>query len=410
MQVDIIVVIKTLLAAQNVQLTKIEPPFAGLDLFDYGLRKRLDPMLDWADFGAQMMAQNEENILALVEDIFGVCFAMFSLPDEPGHAYIAGPWMAAGFRPEEAGQLRWVQRHLGEDAAHKLTEYYNSVPLLQGEQMITQLVMLLRCAYPEKDIKVQERQEFLPLITRPDHRFFTEPAFQQELEAAIIEQRYQAENQILEAVARGDITAAIDAGRRFQRFRFDGRYPGALRSQKNLLLSFNTLLRKAIERSGVPPFYMDQISQKYAAKIEEMVELEQQPSMISDMLREYCFYVEKYALKDYSPPVQKVIQHIDRNMDSQLSLKNLAALCFISPSYLSTLFKQETGQTLTDYISSQRIHRASVLLAADDHCSVADIAGNVGIMDVNYFTKIFKKMLGVTPTQYRREVHERYKK
>ena len=69
-------------------------------------------------------------------------------------------------------------------------------------------------------------------------------------------------------------------------------------------------------------------------------------------------------------------------------------MCFISPSYLSSLFKQDTGTTIVDYINSQRV--------TTDR-SIAAVAAAVGILDVNYFTKIFKKQLGTTPTQYRRE-------
>lgn len=77
-------------------------------------------------------------------------------------------------------------------------------------------------------------------------------------------------------------------------------------------------------------------------------------------------------------------------------------MCFISPSYLPSLFKQDTGTTIVDYINSQRVDRAAVLLATTDR-SIAAVAAAVGILDVNYFTKIFKKQLGTTPTQYRRE-------
>lgn len=55
-----------------------------------------------------------------------------------------------------------------------------------------------------------------------------------------------------------------------------------------------------------------------------------------------------------------------------------------------------------DYINSQRVDRAAVLLATTDR-SIAAVAAAVGILDVNYFTNIFKKQLGTTPTQYQRE-------
>ena len=76
------------------------------------------------------------------------------------------------------------------------------------------------------------------------------------------------------------------------------------------------------------------------------------------------------------------------------------------PSYLSALFKQETGSTLIDYINTQRVNRAAQLLVQNNH-TIAAVAEEVGILDVNYFTKIFKKTLGVTPTRYRREHKEK---
>ena len=82
-------------------------------------------------------------------------------------------------------------------------------------------------------------------------------------------------------------------------------------------------------------------------------------------------------------------------------MKSLAAMCYISPSYLSNLFKRETGTTLIDYINTQRTQRAAHLLV-DTKQSVAAIAAQVGILDVNYFARLFKKSLGQTPTQYRR--------
>ena len=78
----------------------------------------------------------------------------------------------------------------------------------------------------------------------------------------------------------------------------------------------------------------------------------------------------------------------------------MSALCFISPSYLSNLFRQETGETLTNYINTIRIQRAQYYLKRTD-LSIAAVSSKVGVLDVNYFTKIFRKATEETPTQYR---------
>ena len=120
------------------------------------------------------------------------------------------------------------------------------------------------------------------------------------------------------------------------------------------------------------------------------------------MVKEYCRYVQQYSLRQYSPLIQKVINEINLHLDAPLSLKTLAAQCYISPSYLSNVFKQETGQTLTDYISRRRMERAARLLLTTN-ARVAVVAEEVGILDVNYFTKMFKNATGQTPTAYRRD-------
>ena len=164
----------------------------------------------------------------------------------------------------------------------------------------------------------------------------------------------------------------------------------------------NTLLRKAIEQNAVHPFYVDKISSSYARRIEALDTVEDVQATLQQMIRDYCAYARRYSLKGYSPTVQKVINHINLNLSEPHTLKSLAALCHISPSYLSSLFKQETGSTLIDYINTQRVKRAAQQLTTTDR-SISEVAEEMGILDVNYFAKIFKRTFGMTPTRYRRE-------
>ena len=100
------------------------------------------------------------------------------------------------------------------------------------------------------------------------------------------------------------------------------------------------------------------------------------------------------------------MNYVNLNVAEPLTLKSLAAMCFISPSYLSALFKQETGSTLIDYIITQLVNREAQLLVQNIH-PIDAVAEDVCILDVIYFSKIFKKTLGVTPTRYRREHKEK---
>lgn len=98
-----------------------------------------------------------------------------------------------------------------------------------------------------------------------------------------------------------------------------------------------------------------------------------------------------YSIKDY----------IDANYSYNISPKSLAEKFFINASYASRCFSQKHGITLTEYIHKVRIDRARILLQSTN-APVNNIALNVGYIDTNYFSRIFKKQVGVTPKDYRK--------
>lgn len=400
MRVDPLQILTKLAAVQNIPTRRVTPPFEGLEEFDYGLRRSLDPQFDWQEFGQLLLDSTPENTLLLVEGTFELHFALFRIPDEKNTVFLIGPWTVG---PRTPSARKWVRRYLGEAGEAAVQEYYNGVKILEASDFYGALRVVVDTMFG-CTVPVQELKEFLPFQFHPDTRYFHEPEFQKEIPVTMLEQRYESENRILDAVARGDEEAAIEAMHQHSRFTYGGRFEGTLYQQKNKMIVLNTLLRKAIEPSKVHPYYIDAISSKYSRIIEEANEVPNE--MMWQMTRDYCAYVRRYSLKEYSPAVQKVMNYVNLNVAEPLTLKSLAAMCFISPPYLSALFKQETGSTLIDYINTQRVNRAAQLLVQNNH-TIAAVAEEVGILDVNYFTKIFKKTLGVTPTRYRREHKEK---
>ena len=122
--------------------------------------------------------------------------------------------------------------------------------------------------------------------------------------------------------------------------------------------------------------------------------------MMKEMVRKYCLLVKNHSMKGYSLLIRKVLTQIDYDLTADLGLKNLAAQLNVNPSYLSTLFKKETGSTLTEYVNQKRIEHA-VFLLNSSNLQIQMIAQYSGIPDVNYFTKTFKKIIGITPKEYR---------
>lgn len=86
--------------------------------------------------------------------------------------------------------------------------------------------------------------------------------------------------------------------------------------------------------------------------------------------------------------------------DSNLSIKDISEHVHLSSSYLCTVFKTETGQTLNQYLTNFRIEKAKQMLS-DPRNKVNEIAAQVGYCDCNYFGKTFKKVVGLSPSEYR---------
>ena len=97
--------------------------------------------------------------------------------------------------------------------------------------------------------------------------------------------------------------------------------------------------------------------------------------------------------------------YIELNLSRQLNLKILAEYSHVTPPYLSKTFKKEVGTTVTDYITSTRIH-SSLRLLTTTNLSIQEVAFYVGMEDYNYYTKIFKKMMGCPPSEYRRNLQK----
>ena len=102
--------------------------------------------------------------------------------------------------------------------------------------------------------------------------------------------------------------------------------------------------------------------------------------------------------------VESIIAYVNDNYpDSNLNVQSIATHFGLSPGYVSTLFKAENGSSLSDWITTCRISKSGELLSATGK-TIQQIANEVGYDDMRYFMRLFKKRMGLTPTQYRTKV------
>lgn len=100
--------------------------------------------------------------------------------------------------------------------------------------------------------------------------------------------------------------------------------------------------------------------------------------------------------------IRKTKALIQQSLNEELSLQYLADRLFLHPKYLSTVFKKETGQNLSDYVTDCRIDKAKELLI-DTNLKIMEIASLCGFHNYRYFMTVFKQRTGYTPTEFRNQ-------
>lgn len=216
-----------------------------------------------------------------------------------------------------------------------------------------------------------------------------------------IEMRYSLENDMIKAVSQGNykILSKRISANDFSRG-IEKRVDDPVRNLKNYMIILNTILRKGAEVGNVHPFYIHGLSSEFALRIEKSKTEKDIEKLWNDMIYSYCKLVKTHAAKGYSPLVQNVVMLIDADLSDDLTLSAMAEKFNVNASYLSSLFKKDTGMPLTEYVGKKRVERAKLLLETTSH-QIQQISHECGILDVNYFSKIFKKHTGQTPKEYR---------
>jgi two-component system, response regulator YesN len=129
------------------------------------------------------------------------------------------------------------------------------------------------------------------------------------------------------------------------------------------------------------------------------------PEEFIQTLEKVTTNLETDSVDKKSPPqsnsmVDSVIEYIGEHLEDKLTLQQLADYVYLHPQYLSRLFKQEKGITITEFITMKRIEKSKSLLISTQE-SITDISEKCGFTDLNYFSRVFSKIEGVSPKKYR---------
>lgn len=367
---------------------------------DMGIRNllRLDQTYRYdTDIFSSLIQPNR--IYRISDDLFCNYIAL-RLPDtEPPVIMIVGPYtnrdISRRFMQEFAENTA-----LAPELLPQIQQYYSRLPFLPEEGPLLLAIQTFGEVIWGENQFSMEVIELAKTGVPQDMAEKTPPLDNADFSIKVLESRYEAENNLMREVSMGQLHKAEQRIVHFQWAALDQRSSDPVQNKKNYLIILNTLLRKAAEQGGVHPLYIDRLSSYFAHKVELLGQHGEAADLMREMTRRYCRLVNQYVRRAYSPQIQRVMLNIDCDLTADLSLSVQARLLNVNPSYLSALFRKETGSTLTEYVNRRRMEYAAFLLTVTT-LQIQTIAQKCGILDLNYFTRLFKKYTGITPRAYR---------
>ena len=350
----------------------------------------------------QLLENAKHNCLLRIRNSLAMTFMVFLLPNPTQATYVSiGPYFETPFSQQELLELA-EKYNIPPGRQKLLEEYCAGIPVIPPTSHLFPLLYTFGERLWDNGFMVEELDDSTLSGNEQPANLPQTSIDDVLMNMKLMETRYAAENQMMQAVSRGQFHRGSAILEGISSSPFEKRLDDPLRNIKNYSIVMNTLLRKAAERGGVHPLYLHQTSSAFAIRIEQVPSVKAAQELMSNMFQQYCLLVRKHTTGSYSPTVQRAILMIDSDLASDLSLRALAAAQNISPAYLSNVFKKETGKTVTEYVNTERMELAAQLLESA-RLQVQTVAQHCGIMDVHYFSKLFKKHTGKTPRQYRQE-------
>lgn len=213
---------------------------------------------------------------------------------------------------------------------------------------------------------------------------------------------YALEVELTKAVAKGDSRKALKALRKITA---QGEKAvlakDPLRSAKNSMIGSIAFLARAAIQAGVSADHAFSLSDALTQQIEDMRSKNAVLAFEENILLQYVELVRQRLAQSYSVPVMRVIHYIENRLDQKVLLEEAAAYAGVHAAYLSARFKKETGLSFSYYISMRKIQESSYFVRHTDY-SVSQIAYLYGFSSQSYYITRFKKVMEMTPMEYRR--------
>ena len=400
-------VMRDILGSLRVQYLMLRRGCSSMEAsqLDFQFRGQLYEDFDYAAFAVSVMELVPETSVIDYKDDFGLHYLVFpGRESEEGGYFFFGPYLYRSYIEDDFQKL--IERHdLTDSAIEAIRWYFKRIPVVfdvvSWRQMFTAFLSRY-LANPDLEIRTVHYNKIEVAKEKPSVSLSSIPY-------TSIEARYEAEAKMLDAIRRGDISEATYYQNMFMGYKLDQRVSDPLRNAKDMVIAASAAMRKAVQQAEVHPLYIDSLSGQILREIEEAENEVQVGALVPRMIRNYCLLVQTYSRERYSGVVRDVLNFVDFHYMEPLSLESLSSKYSVNKNYLSTRFHKEVSMTVTDYINLTRVRRSLKMLSSTN-LSMPQIAERCGFSDANYYTRTFRKIHGITPTEYRKSLKTKTQK
>ncbi|MFV0529756.1 MAG: helix-turn-helix domain-containing protein [Lachnospiraceae bacterium] len=206
------------------------------------------------------------------------------------------------------------------------------------------------------------------------------------------------EKRYYQRVRKGDVNASLDRADSFFTWMTE-HHDGCLDNIRIKILELVIQIEKDAFSMGSMQ-YGFRYRQNYLQELTECTELEGLKAWFLDRTSEVTLTIANTTADTSESLISQAITYINQNFQKDISLDDVSRHVDISPYYFSKLFKEEAGENFIEYLTATRMSHAKQLLQNPAR-SIKEVCLLSGYSDPNYFSRIFKKCIGITPSEYR---------
>lgn len=211
----------------------------------------------------------------------------------------------------------------------------------------------------------------------------------------------EKERELISKVKLGDL---VNAKRLFQELLADIFITGVAKLSvvKARVLELGVILSRASVEGGADPDQALGINAKFLQDVNRFNNIDEINLVAVNALESYSQIVQSNKKVKNRQIIEGIKEFIRKNYNNNLTLEEIAASVYLSPYYVSRIFKEEQNITIMDYVTKVRVEEAKKLLR-NPRYQIDEIAERLGYSDASYFSKVFRRLEGMSPSKFRQQ-------